>query len=114
VIGEFRGFARIASIAFRGVTAATSSAGGRLRIPTLIARRPVIIIALERAANAVDGGVEVVEDDDMIPPGLRVVRRYCSTEARKRSPLIAPSNGQGVSIRSWRSAARKVVVFQTT
>jgi hypothetical protein len=62
----------------------------------------------------VDGGVEVVEDDDMIPPGLRVVRRYCSTEARKRSPLIAPSNGQGVSIGSWRSAARKVVVFQTT
>ena len=30
----------------------------------------------------------------------------------KLSPSIGPSRSQGASIRSWRSAARKVVVFQ--
>lgn len=44
-------------------------------------------------------------------PGWRVGARACSTSARKRSPLIGPSKTQGAVIRSWRSAARKVVVF---
>jgi hypothetical protein len=30
----------------------------------------------------------------------------------KPSPSMGPSNSHGASIRSWRSAARKVVVFQ--
>jgi len=36
----------------------------------------------------------------------------CSTQARKRAPLTAPSKTQGAVRPSWRSAARNVVVFQ--
>jgi hypothetical protein len=47
-----------------------------------------------------------------ISPGLSAGTRACSTWARKLSPLIGPSITHGASIRSWRSAARKVSVLQ--
>lgn len=47
-----------------------------------------------------------------ISPRLRVGTRHCSTYARKVSPLIAPLIIIGAVIRSQRSAATKVNVFQ--
>ena len=45
-------------------------------------------------------------------PGLSVGTRNCWTQARKITLLMGPSTTQGASIRSERSAARKVMVFQ--
>ena len=47
-----------------------------------------------------------------ISPAARVGARACSTQARKMAPLIGPSMTKGAVTLSWRSAARKVVVFQ--
>ena len=45
-------------------------------------------------------------------PGLSSGARNCSTQARNFSPLIGPSNAQGATRPSCRSAPMKVVVFQ--
>ena len=54
---------------------------------------------------------KIVEDDDVV--GLERGDEYLARHRRrKRSPLIGPSNRQGASMRSFLSAATKVVVFQ--
>ena len=66
------------------------------------------------AYGAPDGlpfvAAEIVEHDDVAP-----AQRWggeLSTQARKRAPLIGPSNTQGATMPSARSAARKVIVVQ--
>jgi len=47
-----------------------------------------------------------------IADGVAVGARHCSTQAVKAIPLIGPSSTKGATMRSWRSPARKVSVFQ--
>jgi hypothetical protein len=55
-------------------------------------------------------GAEIVRHDDVV--ALEGRDQELLGVGEKRSPLIGPSNTQGASMRSLRSAARKVAVFQ--
>ena len=54
---------------------------------------------------------EIVHDDDIAGLQGREENLF-DDRARKLSPSIGPSTSHGASMRSWRSAARNVVVFQ--
>ena len=61
---------------------------------------------LDGGAHALDlVGAEVIHDHDAAGPGGGA--RACSTEARRRTPVMAPSNTEGAVIPSWRSAATR-------
>src|SRR6185437_3353766 len=53
---------------------------------------------------------EIVHDDDVA--GAKRREENLLHVRRKLSPSIGPSINHGASIRSWRKAARKVIVFQ--